>query len=168
MVAQIPPVSTSQNSAQAQLAADAVTARMSRQNADSAGAIRELAIDQTYAAKPIPVSATGSGGYSLTPAELQQQYEQCTALLRKFRTAYFYPAQTISNTSPPAADTAGSVAQANAVAALGVRASEKINSHINFLTDWLAKLEAAKERYLEQEHLTEAQWRDISSGGPHR
>jgi hypothetical protein len=158
ITAEIPEVSVSQTAAQAGRAADAIAAQMSRQDADHAGQIRELTIDQAYAAKTIPVSARGSGGYSLTPAEIHQQYEQCTRLLASLENKYLYEARLIANAKPPAPDVVASVPQATAVAALGQRAITRIKNQVAFLTAWQAKLEQAKERYLDQEHLTQAQW----------
>ncbi|HEX3779639.1 MAG TPA: hypothetical protein VHX38_08205 [Pseudonocardiaceae bacterium] len=87
--------------------------------------------------RPIPVSTTGSGRYSLTPAEIQQQYEQCTNVLATVRNTYSRG-----------------------------RTYVKITSQISFLIDWQEKLQRAKDAYLAQEQLTESQWRELSSGMP--
>lgn len=105
------------------------------------------------------------GGYRFTPAEIQQQLIQCTDLLRKFETSYRQMAGVISFTSPPALDTEGSVIQAKAVADLGTRASQRVLNQASFLHNWYNILIRARARYVEQEHLTEAQWNALAQDG---
>ena len=104
-------------------------------------------------------------GYRFTPAEIQQQLIQCTDLLRKFETSYVQQAQAIALTQAPAPDTAGSVTQAQAVAAVGARATKRIDNQAAFLRNWYHTLISARNRYLEQEHLTEAQWNVLAREG---
>jgi hypothetical protein len=106
-----------------------------------------------------------TGSYRFTPAEIQQQLIQCTDLLRKFETSYLQQAQAIALTEPPAPDVAGSVTQAQAVAGVGARAGKRIDNQATFLRNWYHALIAARTRYLEQEHLTEAQWNVLAGEG---
>ncbi|HEY2698289.1 MAG TPA: hypothetical protein VGJ45_22705 [Pseudonocardiaceae bacterium] len=98
-----------------------------------------------------------SGGYRFTPAEIQQQLIQCTDLLAKFENSYLQRAGRIT-TAATAPDVAGSVPQADAVRRLGGRATQRAHNQADFLRAWYDTLISARARYLEQEHLTEAQW----------
>lgn len=63
-----------------------------------------------------------------------------------------------------AQDQAGSVLQANAVRTSFENLDKRITSQIAFLTDWINKLNGAKQNYMQQEHLTEAQWKHLTLG----
>lgn len=103
----------------------------------------------------------------LTPAEIQQQLIQCTDLLDKFATSRLDTAHRIASVRPPAPDAQGSVAQANAVAAVGRRARRRLDDQADFLRGWYQTLISARERYLEQEHLTEAEWNILARQRKH-
>ena len=114
---------------------------------------------------PVTAAAT-SGGYRFTPAEIQQQLIQCTDLLRKFETSYSPRAEHIArSTIAPAPDTTGSVPQADAVNRLGTRAGIRAQNQANFLNNWYTTLISARERYLAQEQITEAQWNVLAQEG---
>jgi hypothetical protein len=108
---------------------------------------------------------TAGGGYRFTPAEIQQQLIQCTDLLEKFETSHPLAAQLVASARSPAPDIADSVTQAATVAAVGRRAGQRIGSQTAFLRNWYDILIVARARYLEQEHLTEAQWNALAHEG---
>ena len=111
-------------------------------------------------------SAATRGGYRFTPAEIQQQLIQCTDLLAKFEKSYVQRAARITTAAiAPAPDTAGSVPQADAVRSLGVRATQRAYNQAAFLRGWYDTLITARARYLEQEHITEAQWNALAQDG---
>jgi hypothetical protein len=115
--------------------------------------------------EPVQPAAT-SGGYRFTPAEIQQQLIQCTDLLAKFENSYVQRASRISTAATaPAPDTAGSVPQAEAVRRLGMRATQRAQNQAVFLRSWYDNLIDARARYLEQEHITEAQWNVLAQDG---
>lgn len=64
----------------------------------------------------------------------------------------------------PAPDQAGSVMQASAVTKSFENLNTRIKSQINFLTDWINKLNRAKQNYMQQEHLTEEEWKNLTLG----
>lgn len=115
--------------------------------------------------EPAQPAAT-SGGYRFTPAEIQQQLIQCTDLLAKFENSYIQSAGRITTAATaPAPDIAGNVPQADAVRRLGGRARQRAHNQADFLRDWYDTLISARARYLEQEHITEAQWNALAQDG---
>lgn len=115
--------------------------------------------------EPAQPAAT-SGGYRFTPAEIQQQLIQCTDLLAKFENSYIQRAGRITTAATaPEPDVAGSVPQANAVRRLGGRPTQRAHNQADFLRDWYDTLISARTRYLEQEHITEAQWNALAQDG---
>lgn len=53
---------------------------------------------------------------------------------------------------------------ANALSKLGQDLHKRNLSQIQFLNDWLAKLDAAQQQYMATEHLGQAQWARLASG----
>ena len=110
-------------------------------------------------------TAVGTGnGYVFTPEQVDNLLTSAQALRDKFQ-GYRQKVQPFKVMDlAPAQDEAGSVMQANAVKKSFANLQTRIESQIAFLTSWTNAVTAAKQNYMEQEHLTETQWTRLAQG----
>jgi hypothetical protein len=117
-------------------------------------------------AAPVPLAATPSAGagYSFSPAHVQQLIDQLTDKGHRLRD-YLKTVQTVDYTDfAPARDQAGSVMHARALTkSFGDVQAATIRAQQNVQT-WVDALTAAKQKYMEQESLTEQQWHRLTLG----
>lgn len=107
-------------------------------------------------------TAAGMGkGFQFTPEQIEDQLKQCSALVEDFRHDQ-RDIRVIMAVKPPSPDEAGSVLHANAVRKFGQDLWKRNLSQIQFLTDWMNKLNQAKQAYMENEQLSEAQWNSLA------
>lgn len=104
------------------------------------------------------VSATQ--GYKFSPQQIEEQIKTCDDLINDIGNDVPEIIKMV-NAGPPAPDTVASVPQAKAVSEAGKNLLERNRRQIAFLQDWKQKLEASKQAVMEQEHVTEAEWKRL-------
>jgi len=100
-------------------------------------------------------------GYEFTPAQIEKNISDASNLVLDFQRDQD-DIQVIINVTPPAPDPA-SVAHATALSNWGKQLMARNQSQINFLQAWIGTLQNAKTAYLNQEHLTAADWARLAS-----
>lgn len=124
----------------------------------------KTALDKAKSIESTPVAAGGGGGYKFTPAQIEDQLQQCTDLIKGLQTEGLRNAGKIAACKAPAKDTVASVPQAQAVSQLGQRLVQRVQNQITFIENWMDQLKAVRQSYLDQEGHTEAMWKQMSGG----
>lgn len=114
------------------------------------------------AADAARVTVAVGNGFQFTPEEVQRQIAQCDSLIKDFERDSSQ-IRVIARAEPPAPDQA-SGRQVDAVRKFGADLEKRNRSQSQFLQHWVATLNAAKQRYLRQEHVTEEQWEKLTRG----
>lgn len=138
------------------------------------------AADQQYIDEVVAESAndptvtTGLGGYAapnpasghfaMSPEQLDAQIKQRQQVILDLQSDQQAASAARLAVQPPAADPAGSVMQANAFKDSLAALRDQIQADIQTVTQWLNTLTTAKRNYMEQEHVTEDQWKRLALG----
>ncbi|HEX5121584.1 MAG TPA: hypothetical protein VFW65_40910 [Pseudonocardiaceae bacterium] len=110
-----------------------------------------------------PGGASGGNQYTFDPTTIEQQLAMCEDLIGKLRGTALPHAQRIAEASAPSSDDF-SVSQATATSDLGNNVVQRVLNQITFVRTWHDKLVQARQQYLEQEHLSVDQWRQLTGG----
>lgn len=110
------------------------------------------------------LAQTASGHFAMSPEQIEAQLSQCKQILYDLGTDQAAAIRARQIVQPPAADTAGSVMQANAFKDSLGALRDQIQTDIQTLTQWQDMLNKAKQDYMEQEHVTADQWTRLALG----
>lgn len=110
-----------------------------------------------------PSTAGGSRHYAFDPAAIEGQLAACQDLIGKLQNDALSHARGIAQAAAPSRDDY-SVSQAAATRNLGNNVVQRVQNQITFVRAWHDKLVQARQRYMEQEHLSEDQWKTLSRG----
>jgi hypothetical protein len=108
-------------------------------------------------------TAAIGAGFEFTPDEVEVQLKHCQHQLSDLRNDLLDAQQAVKLVHWPAPDGA-SKTQADAVQRMLVSTVNVINADIAYLTNWQNKLNAAKQNYMNTEHLNEQEWTRLSQG----
>lgn len=157
----------SAQTAQTQINAESTQARTTAQQNDpedpgTGGINPTTAAAKLRAAQTATTAAIGAG-FEFTPEQIEAQLTQCQRELYDLNNDLRIAQDAVQAVHEPAPD-AASVGQADAVRNMLNSTVGMIRADIAYLTDWQAKLVAAKTNYQTNEHLTEAQWSRQATG----
>jgi hypothetical protein len=121
---------------------------------------------RTVQAKMRQAQATAAAaigaGYEFSPGQIEKNIADAQNLKLAYQQAQS-KIQTIIGVIPPAQDPM-SVWHAQELSQRGKQLMNRNRSQISFLNSWIQSLQNAKTAYMNQEHVTEAEWKRMASG----